>query len=244
MNTTKESPPGTNRTTATIVGVLYIIGTVAGVLSVPLLGGIPGAPDYLTMVASNPSQVALGALLIVVMGLALAMVPAMMFPILKRWNEALAIGYVIFRGALETFTYMALALCWLLLVVVSQQAAASGVVVTSQFGSLGILLVKAQDPIIAVGGIVFGLGALMFYSLLYQARLIPRWLSGWGIVAAVAYAAAGLTAMFGTTLDILLMPMLLQEMVMAVWLIVKGFNASAIAPGAAKTATHEPLSAA
>ena len=244
MNTTKESPHGTNRKTATIVGVLYIIGTVAGVLSVPLLGGIQGAPDYLTMVAAHPSRVALGALLILVMGLALAMVPAMMFPILKRWNEALAIGYVIFRGALEAFTYMALALCWLLLIVVSQQAADSGAVVTSQFGSLGILLVKAQDPIIAVGDIVFGLGALMLYYLLYQARLIPRWISGWGIVAAVAYVAAGLTAMFGTTLDILLMPMLVQEMVMAVWLIVKGFNASAIASGSAKTATNEPLSAA
>jgi hypothetical protein len=217
-----------NRKTASIVGVLYIIGTVAGVLSVPVMGGILGAPDYLNLVASNPSQVALGALLMLVMGLALAMVPAMMFPILKRRNEALAIGYVIFRGALETFTDMALALCWLLLVVVSQPSADSGAAVASQFGSLGILLVKAQDPIIAVGDIVFGLGALMFAYLLYQARFIPRWLSGWGIVAAVAYAAAGLTAMFGTTLDILLMPMFLQEMVMAVWLIVKGFDSSAI----------------
>jgi hypothetical protein len=244
MNTTNKSPHGSNRTTATIVGILYIIGTVAGVLSVPLVGGILGAPDYLTMVAANPSQVALGALLILIMGLALTMVPAMMFPILKRWNEALAIGYVIFRGALEAFTYLALALCWLLLVVVAQQSVDSGAVATSQFGSLGILLVKAQDPIIAVGDIVFGLGALMLYSLLYQARLIPRWISGWGIAAAVAYASAGLTAMFGTTLDILLMPMLLQEMVMAVWLIVKGFNASAIAPGSVKTATSEPLGAA
>ena len=92
--------------------------------------------------------------------------------------------------------------------------------------------------------IVFGLGALMLYSLLYQARLIPRWISGWGIVAAILYLAAGLIAVFGTTLDILLMPMLVQEMVMALWLVVKGFNASAIAPGSAKTATHEPLSAA
>src|SRR6476620_6791081 len=121
MDTTKESPHGTNRKTAAIVGVLFIIGTVAGVLSVPLVGGILGTPDDLTMVAANSSRVVLGALLILVMGLALAMVPAMMFPILKRQNEALAIGYVIFRGALEAFTYIALALCWLLLVVVAQQ---------------------------------------------------------------------------------------------------------------------------
>ena len=238
MNTTKESPHGTNRKTAIIVGVLYILGTVAGVLSVIVLGGLLDAPDYLNMVASSASRLQLMALLMLVMGLPLAMVPVVMFPILKKQNEALAIGYVVFRGALETFTYIALALSWLLLVVVARQYAESGAAVASQFSSLGILLVKAIDPINVIRAPVFSLGALMFYYLLYQARLIPRWLSGWGIVAAVACAAGGLTAMFGTTLDILSMPMFLQEMVMAVWLIVKGFNPSAIASLSAKTETN------
>jgi hypothetical protein len=224
-----------NRKTAIIVGILYIIGTVAGILSMVVTWGILDAPDYLSIVASNPSQSLLAALLVLVMGLALAMVPAMMFPILKRQNEALAIGYVIFRGALETFTYIALAICWLLLVVVARQYVDSGAVVTSQFGSLGILFVKAIDPTISsIMEIVFSLGALMLYYLLYQARLIPRWISGWGIVAAVAYLAGGLIAMFGTTQDIWFMPMFLQEMVMAIWLIVKGFNPSAIESSSAK----------
>jgi hypothetical protein len=244
MNTTKESSQVTNRTTATIVGILYIIGTVAGALSLPLLGSILGASDYLNSVAANPSRVVLGALLILVMGLALALIPALMFPILKRQNEALAIGYVIFRGALETCTYMALVMCWLLLIVVSQQSVASGAAGTAQFSSLGTLLVKAQEPIAAIVEIVFSLGALMLYSLLYQARLIPRWISGWGIVAAVLYLASGLTAIFGLNLGILQLLMLVQEMVMAVWLIAKGFNASAFAPGTAKTPTSEPLVAA
>jgi hypothetical protein len=156
----------------------------------------------------------------------------------------LAIGYVIFRGALETFTYMALVLCWLLLIVVAQQSVDSGAVAASQFGSLGLLVAKAQEPITAVVEIVFSLGALMLYYLLYHARLIPRWISGWGIVAAVLYLASGLTAIFGLDLGIFQLLMLVQEMVMAIWLIVKGFNASAIAPGAAKTPTSEPLGAA
>jgi len=243
MNTTKESPQGTNKKTATIVGVLYIIGTVAGALSAVVVGGILGAPDLLNTVASNANQVALGALLVLVMGPPLAMVPVVMFPILKRQNESLAVGYVVFRGALETFTTLALALCWLLLIVVARQYADSGAAAASQFSSLGMLLLKAQDPIIAVADIVFGLGALMFYSLLYQARLIPRWISRWGIVAAAAYTVAGLIAMFGTTLDILLMPMLFQEMVMAIWLIVKGFNPSG-STMSTKKAANELLSAA
>jgi len=236
MNTIKENPHGTNRKTAIIVGVLYIIGTVAGVLSRIVTWGLLDSPDYLNMVASNASQAKLTALLILVMGLSLTMVPAMMFPILKRQNEALAVGYVIFRGALETFTYIASAICWLLLVVVARQYVDSGAVVTSQLGSLGILLVKAIDPTIsAILSIVFSLGALMFYYLLYQTRLIPRWISGWGIIAAILYLAAGLIAVFGTNLEILTMPMFLQEMVMAVWLIVKGFNPSPIASESAKT---------
>jgi len=100
-------------------------------------------------------------------------------------------------------------------------------------------LLKAPDTIMAIGGIVFCLGALMFYYLLYQARLIPRWISGWGIVAAVASLAADLSAMFGTNMDILKMLMLVQEMVMAVWLIAKGFNPVAIASLSAKTAANE-----
>lgn len=236
MNTTKASPQETNRKIAAIVGVLFIIGTAAGILSLPVMVGILGGPDVLNRVAANQSQVAFGALLMLVMGLALAMVPALMFPILKTLNEPLAMGYVIVRGALETFTTLALAMCWLLLIVVAQQYANSAAAVASQFGSLGTVLVKAADTITTVGGIVFGLGALILYCLFYQVRLIPRWISVWGIIAAVATLAANLGAMFGTDLAILELLMLPQEMVMAAWLIAHGFNLFTPAALSVKTA--------
>ena len=72
-----------SRKTARIVGVLFIIGTVAGILSAVALGGLLNGPDYLNLLASNASRVTVGALLILVMGIALAMIPALMFPILK-----------------------------------------------------------------------------------------------------------------------------------------------------------------
>jgi len=215
----------TERRTATIVGALYLAGTASGVLSMVVTSGPLDTPDYLNAVASHAGQVRFGAFLVLVMGVALAMVPVLMFPILKRQNEALAIGYVVFRGALETLTYIATTINLLLLVVVAQQYADSGPADTSQFRSLGILLTKANDPIIiSVQNIVFSLGALMFYYLLYQARLIPRWISGWGLAAVVAYLAAGVIAVFSTNLVILLLPLAVQEMVMAIWLVVKGFN--------------------
>ena len=108
MNTMEGSPRETYRKTAGTVGVLYIIGTVAGVLSVVFTGSILGDPNYLVKVSANANQIITGALFVLIMGLALAMVPVVIFPILKKYNEVLALGYVVFRGALETVTYIAL----------------------------------------------------------------------------------------------------------------------------------------
>ena len=84
----------------------------------------------------------------------------------------------------------------------------------------------AWDQLLAIP---FVLGALMFYVLLYQSRLVPRWLSAWGLVGATLYIVPSLGSMFGLSFGILLAPLAVQEMVMAVWLIAKGFNSPAIA---------------
>ncbi|MEZ4678999.1 MAG: DUF4386 domain-containing protein [Caldilineaceae bacterium] len=230
----------TYRTIATSVGVLYILGTVAGILSVVVSAGLFDGADYLDKVAAHANQVTLGALLILVMGIALAMIPALLFPILKKLNEPLAVGYVIFRGALETLAYIGMATCWLLLLVLARQSAEVGAAAAAQLQGLGLLLVKANDPIMSnIVGIFFSLGALMLYYLLYQARLIPRWISVWGLLAGVLTLLPSLTALFGINLDILKFVMLPQEMVMAVWLIVKGFNLKGdSAVGAATTLPH------
>jgi hypothetical protein len=225
----------TNKKTATIVGVLYIIGTVAGILSVVFYGSVLNTPDYLIKVSANESQIIIGAFFVLLMGLALALVPVMMFPIAKKHNEVLALGYVVFRGALETITYIAMAISQLLLIPLSQEFVKAGAPDTSYFQTLGVLLRQAHDSMDPILAIVFCLGALMFYSLLYQSKLIPRWLSGWGLIAAVLWLIAGLLALFGlidpmsSIRNVFALPIGVQEMVMAIWLIVKGFNSSAIA---------------
>ena len=120
-NIIKEKEMDTNRKTAIIVGVLFIIGTVAGILSVVFAGSILNAPDFLIKISANENKIIIGALLVLVMGFVLAMVPVIMFPIFKKHNEALAIGYVVFRGALETITYITAAISWLLLLSLSQE---------------------------------------------------------------------------------------------------------------------------
>jgi hypothetical protein len=227
----KEKKMTAERKTAIVVGTLYIVGTVSGVLSLLFTDPVRKAQDLLTGVAADGTPIILGALAVLAMGLALAMIPVMMFPILKKQNEVLALGYVVFRGALETIAYLATVVGWLLLLPLSQ-AYRVGAPDAGSLRAIGALLLDAKE-IGSIGTIVFCLGASMFYFLLYRSRLVPRWLSAWGLLAVIPYFAGGVLSlahlldplsMIATVLDV---PMAVQEMVLAVWLIAKGFNPSA-----------------
>ena len=111
-----------DRKAAIWVGVLYIIGTVGMVLSTVVTNAILSGPAYLAQVAAEPNRVALGAVLLLLAGLALALVPVVFWPIGKRYNETLAMGYVVFRGAIEGVVYIVGALAWLLLIALSKEA--------------------------------------------------------------------------------------------------------------------------
>jgi len=226
-NRTIAATPGkpgmsADRKAAVWIGVLYIIGTVAFVLSAVVTSAVLTGPAYLAQVAAQPNQLAIGALLVLLAAFALAMVPVVFWPVGKRYNETLAMGYVVFRGALETVMYIVGALGWLLLIPLSTQPDAAPLAG----------FVRTVDTVIwdQLQPIPFVLGALMFYVLLYQSRLVPRWLSAWGLVAAALGIVPPLGGMFGlSSLGVLVAPLFLQEMVMAVWLIAKGFNPMAVA---------------
>ena len=140
--------------------------------------------------------------------------------------------------------YIVSALGKLSLLTLSLDFVKAGTPDASYFQTLGTLLLKGKDTIETISQIIFPLGALIFYCLLYQSKLIPRWISGWGLIAAILWLATTLLDLFGaigawsTVQVVLALPIGLQEMVMAVWLIVKGFNPSAIASLSAKTATN------
>ena len=222
------------RKTAIIVGVLYIIGTVAGILSIVATGTLLSAPISPEQISANANQIILGALFVLTMGLALAMVPVLMYPVLKKYNQSMAMGYVVFRGALETVTYLVLAISWLAVVNISQAYVQAGATAIASFQESSSLVLAVGATSFTLTEIIFPLGALMFYIVLYQSKLIPRWISGWGLLAVVPYLAAGFSHVFGLTdsmatiSTVMFVPMLLQEMVMAVWFIVKGFNSAVI----------------
>lgn len=213
-----------DRKTATLVGVLFIVADLAGVVSVLLVGRILDEPGALAKVATNHDRLVAGALLVVVLGLALAMIPILMYPIFRRYDEALAIASVVFRGAIETVTYIISAIV-LLTIAELGQGYARGSVNGPAPQTLVVLLTAVQNEIAAdVIAIIFSVGAALFYYLFYRSRLIPRWLSIWGLLGAALYLAAPLFDLFGSSFGALMAPLALQELVLAVWLIVRGLD--------------------
>jgi hypothetical protein len=155
-----------------------------------------------------------------------------MYPLLKERNVGLALGSVVFR-ALEAAFYMIGLVCLLSLLTLGQQFTTAGAADRAVLQAIGDSLVSVRDYAGLVAVFAFCVGAFMYYYLLFQSRLIPRWLSGFGIVAIILMLTACVLALFSgnriTSYIPLAAPIAVQEIVLGVWLIVKGFNPAAVA---------------
>jgi hypothetical protein len=220
----------THRKAAVIVGVLFIAATVASSLGIFIFGSILDSPDFLSSVSANEYKVIMAAIFMLIYVVAAVVIAIMMYPILKKHNEALALGYVAAR-TIEGMLFTAYAAIPLLLLTLSQEFVKAGTPDTSYFQTGGTLLQTASDWALSLGlRLAFGLSALILNYLLFSLKLVPRWLSGWGFIGAILVFALLPLEFFSINLtEILDLPIAVQEMVFAVWLIVKGFNPSAIA---------------
>jgi hypothetical protein len=236
----------TNRKIAVITGVIFIIATVASLVAAAVTPDLTGT-DYLIRFSAHADQVAAGALLYLIGHFACAGIVIVMYPVLKKWNASLALGSVIFR-TIETVFYTVGVVCLLSLLTFGQQFTSAVAADRTSLQAIGDLLLSIHQQAALAGVFAFCLGAFMYYTLFFQSRLIPRWLSGWGFVAIILMMAACVLALFSgnpiTSYIPLAAPIAFQEMVLAVWLIAKGFNPSVSASKFGKTVTAELLSAA
>ena len=229
----------TYRKNAISVGVLFIIATVLGVLGRSFYQPILDAPDYLIKISANENQVIIGGLLALLAAFACAGIAIGLYPVLKKHHEALALGSVGLR-VMEGMLYIVGVVGLLSILTLSQEYVKAGASNASLFQASGTSLLAVRDWAGKLSIIAFTLGALMYYYVFYQSKLVPRWLSGWGFLGAALSLAAALLAIsgqiiyFSTVFILLQVPIGVQEMVLAVWLIAKGFNPSAIASGSAK----------
>jgi hypothetical protein len=215
-------------------GVLFIIADLVGFLSLPVMAPV-NATDYLDSVSTNGGLVATAALLLFIGGAAAIGIAISLYPVLRKYNEGLALGAVGFRTVEGVLDFVAV-IFLLLLITLSQQFVNAGAPVSSYFQTLGELVRSGFHWVANVGKLLaFSIGCLLYSIIFYRTKLIPRWLSGWGVVAGIMTMLSALSAMYGliapfsTAQIVLNLPILPQELVLAVWLIIKGFNPSVIA---------------
>lgn len=237
-----------NRRAAMIVGVLFIAATAVAVLGDVLVGSAADAADALVQVVARKNLVLLGAVFKILSSAASAGIAIALYPVLRKHDERLALGSVACR-VVEAVFYLVSALGLLGLLVLGQEYAGAG---SQDAPSLHVLVTTIASVRNMAGFVVavifFCLGAGMYYYVMYRSRLVPRWLSGWGLVAlALLLAMVLLTAIAARPsgpsgmLLALAMPLALQEMVLAVWLIVKGFDPAAIDAGQADPTPADSL---
>ena len=222
---------GHNRLNAIIVGILFIVATITNVIGNSISKSIFDKQNFISIVSTNENQILLGVLLVVLSAFASAGIAIWLYPIIKKDHEGLALGSVAFR-MIEGILYIGGAINVLLILALGQEYAKTENPDISWFQTLGNVLLTNKVMVGELGVIAFTLGGLMYYIVFYQTNLVPRWLTVWGIIAIVLTLTTALLTIFGLmdSLSIIFivlnLPLAIQEMVLAILLIIKGFNAS------------------
>jgi hypothetical protein len=220
----------TSKTTARIVGALFLIAMVTSLVGGIWLESITGAPDYLVEVSAQKTQVLVGVLLELVNCLAVVGIAAALFPLMKVQSEALAAGYLGTR-VIEAVVLSLAAVSPLLIVTLSQEYVAAGVPDAAYFQTAGALVMAARGHLASLlTPIFFSLAALLLYYFLYRSRLVPRFLSVWGFIGVVSLFTWNMLEAFGLSISagmVFALPMILNEIVLGFWLIAKGFSSPA-----------------
>lgn len=214
-----------NRRSAVIVGVLFLIATAAYISGNAMIESMMSAPDNLKDVYSMKDQVILGVLLELINSVAVVGIAIVLFPILKQHNEKIALGYVAFR-VIEAVLLIVGTIGPLLLVRLSQEYIQAGAPAHSYFHTIGALAAEGSFLAFQLAMIVLGLYSLLFCTLLYRSKLIPRFLSVLGLIGYASLSASAIVELMGHSGMVLYTPGALFEIMMPLWLIVKGFNSS------------------
>lgn len=227
------------RKTAIVVGALFLIAMAASLIGAGLIETVLSAPDYLAQISTSETQLRLGVLLELINGVAVLGIAVMMYPILRKFNEALALGYVAFR-IIEGAIIFAALISPLTLIALGQEFSAAGSAGAAPIQAVGSAYLAVRGHLVGeLMGIFFSLGALIFYALLFRSSLVPRWLSAWGLLAVVLLFVWNFLELLGVSIDagiVFGLPIILNEIVLGLWLIIKGFNVTDFTPEPAQAA--------
>lgn len=216
--------------TSSLVGILFLTAMAASLIGGSMINPILSSSNDFTSLSEDKILLLIGVILELINGIAVVGIAALMYPMFKKYSESMAIGYLGFRIVESIFCCM-IVISPLSLIHLSQEYTKAGISDATFLQASGALSIAERsalnDMLIPV---FFGLGALLFYCLLYKLKLLPRFISIWGIVGAILILAMNLLLQFqGDSLNAILLagmafPMILNEIFLGIWLIIKGFN--------------------
>jgi hypothetical protein len=223
------------RRTSIATGALLVIATVAALAAAALSPTVTGG-RYLTAVADHSNRMAASALVYLVAAGTSVGIAVALYPLLKKTHAALALGAVVFR-TIEAAFYTAAVVCLLSVTTLARQFATAPAGSRPAIQAMADSVVSVRDHSNLVAVLAFSVGSFMYSAALYRSRLVPRWLSGWGMAGALLMGVAGVVSLFSddpvTGQYLLILPVAVWEMVIAVWLLVRGFG-----PGPAGAASR------
>jgi len=229
-----------NKKAARIVGVLFILAAVTAIIGLNLYNPILKGPDYMINGSEHANQVILGSLMELILVIAAIGTATTMFPFLRKYNETIALWHVCFRF-LEAVIITIGVISVLSLLTLSQEFVTAGAPDIASFQASGTLLKAVHEWTFLLGpNFMLGINTMMYSYIFYKSRLVPRFIPILGMTGASLVFIAGLLEMFGIIQQVsvwgalLALPVFANEMTLAVWLIVKGFNESALASMSAK----------
>jgi hypothetical protein len=233
-----------SRKIALAAGVLFIITFITSIPALYLFEPVLRDPaGYIAGSGADNTRIFLGAtleLLLIVANVASAVV---LFPILKRQNEMLALGFVTARIVESSF--IAIGLVSVLGVVSLQQAGGTG----ADAGTIGVALAAIKDWTFLLGpGFIVGIGnGLLLGYLMYRSGLVPRRLAMFGLVGGPLICLSGILVLLGVFEEggagqgLATAPEFIWELSLGIWLAVRGFNPSSILPAdGSRVRPHAP----
>ena len=236
------------RRTELLVASLWLVTAFGAITGAVLINPIINAPDYLTMVYPKSAALISGMLGWLINDIGIVFIGLLMFPILKKQSESMALGYLSMR-IFESVLMIVGVFFAMMLIPLSQEFIKGGATDVTPYQAIGSVLKQAENWFLNILQLIFlGLGGIILTIMLYQARLVPRSISVVGTVGYALLLPAAVLALFGV-LDptpggsgtILAVPVATFEIIlMPVWLFAKGFNVSAIASTPAKMVPSSP----
>jgi len=175
-------------------GALFVVATVAALVAAALVPTLTGT-DYLPRVANHPNQLAASALAYLIAAGTSVGTAIVLYPLLKKTNVALALGSVVFR-TIEAVFYTAAVVTLLSITTLGQQLATAPAATRAPIQTMADYALSVRDHSTLAAVFAFSVGTLMYSVVFYRSRLVPRWLSAWGIAAAVLMMTGCLLSLF------------------------------------------------